>query len=103
MLYNENAFTQYDHHEQGGTNEVEPASTHTPGSKPPRMDSQVELADAVQDELAAEDYFPALYSDDFAAQNGCGCGPESQKEDCGCTPKGREDDCGCGEKQNGSR
>lgn len=100
MLYSENAFTEYGHHEESSTNEVPPAGTHTPGSKPPRMDSQVELADAVQDELAAEDYFPALYSDDFAAQNGCGCGP---RKDESSAPKDRENGCGCGDRKNGSR
>lgn len=100
MLYQENELTEYDHHEESSTNEVEPAGAHTPGSKPPRMDSQVELADAVQNELAADDYFPALYSDDFAAQNGCGCGPRQSEGDA---HKGKEDGCGCGGEKNGSR
>lgn len=79
---------------------MEPAGVQTPGSKPPRMDSQVELADAVQNELAADDYFPALYSDDFAAQNGCGCGPRQNEGDA---HKGKEGGCGCGDEKGGPR
>lgn len=92
-MYNEDAYKEYDHHEQGSTNEVEPASAHTPGSRPPRMDSEVELSGAVRQELSEADYFPALYSDDLAAQNGCGCGQKpKESEGCGCGDKSRQGD-----------
>lgn len=83
MLYDNNKFTFYDHHEQS-TDLPQPIDPHTPGSQPPRMDSQVELSDAIQDELAADDHFHALY-DDLDARNDCGCGPkEHQNDGCGC-------------------
>lgn len=94
-MYNENDPIGYDHHEQSSTSEVEPASAHTPGSKPPRMGGEAQLSGPMRQQLAEEAYLNALSSADVAdpsAQNGCGCGQKPREnEGCGCGGKDRQD------------